>query len=314
MFQREFEAIAALDHPSIIDLFDYGIHEGVEFLAMEYFPCGDLKARLQNPLTAGRSHRLPQGNRALAQGGARGRHHPPRPQAAERHAARRRQRGAHRLRPGAQPAVRRRQHAHRRAARLALLHESRTGAGRGAGRAHRPVQPRRDPLRDAGRQEALPRRLGHRRTAAARHGAGARAAARSTWPISPCSSASCPSRASSASPPATNCWPRSNRCARHDDSGIIDPATLVSAGGGKLRPHGIRQLPDRRPGRGADLPDRHHHLSRSPSAAASARATSSWWWRARRPTPCSSCRRPACCSSIANTSSWARPPRRRPSC
>jgi len=51
MFQREFEAIAALDHSSIIDLFDYGIHEGVEFLAMEYFPCGDLKARLQNPLT-----------------------------------------------------------------------------------------------------------------------------------------------------------------------------------------------------------------------------------------------------------------------
>jgi DNA-binding response OmpR family regulator len=52
MFQREFEAIAALDHPSIIDLFDYGIHEGTEYLAMEYFPCGDLKARLQNPLTA----------------------------------------------------------------------------------------------------------------------------------------------------------------------------------------------------------------------------------------------------------------------
>ena len=52
MFQREFEAIAALDHPSIIDLFDYGIHEGIEYLAMEYFPCGDLKARLQNPLTA----------------------------------------------------------------------------------------------------------------------------------------------------------------------------------------------------------------------------------------------------------------------
>jgi serine/threonine-protein kinase PpkA len=52
MFQREFEAIAALDHPSIIDLYDYGIHDGVEYLAMEYFPCGDLKARLQNPLTS----------------------------------------------------------------------------------------------------------------------------------------------------------------------------------------------------------------------------------------------------------------------
>jgi hypothetical protein len=67
MFQREFEAIAALDHPSIIDLFDYGIHEGVEFLAMEYFPCGDLKARLQNR-SRRRSHRVPQGNRALPQG------------------------------------------------------------------------------------------------------------------------------------------------------------------------------------------------------------------------------------------------------
>jgi uncharacterized repeat protein (TIGR03803 family) len=43
-------------------------------------------------------------------------------------------------------------------------------------------------------------------------------------------------------------------------------------------------------------------------------ATNSWSWRARRPTPCSSCRRPASCSSIANTTSWARRPRLRPSC
>jgi hypothetical protein len=87
MFQREFEAIAALDHPSVIDLFDYGIHEGVEFLAMEYFPCGDLKARLQNPLTPER--RSPSSRKSpLAQGGARGRHHPSRPQATERDAAR----------------------------------------------------------------------------------------------------------------------------------------------------------------------------------------------------------------------------------
>jgi len=27
------------------------MHEGREFIAMEYFPCGDLKARLQNPLS-----------------------------------------------------------------------------------------------------------------------------------------------------------------------------------------------------------------------------------------------------------------------
>jgi ActR/RegA family two-component response regulator len=51
VFQREFEAIAALDHSAVVRLFDYGIQNGAEFLAMEYFPCGDLKARLQNPIS-----------------------------------------------------------------------------------------------------------------------------------------------------------------------------------------------------------------------------------------------------------------------
>ena len=49
-FAREHEAIRALRHPSIVDIFDYGVHEGHEYLAMEYFPCGDLKLRLQNPI------------------------------------------------------------------------------------------------------------------------------------------------------------------------------------------------------------------------------------------------------------------------
>ncbi len=35
----------------MVDIYDYGIHEGREFIAMEYFPCGDLKARLQNPIS-----------------------------------------------------------------------------------------------------------------------------------------------------------------------------------------------------------------------------------------------------------------------
>jgi DNA-binding NarL/FixJ family response regulator len=50
-FAREFEAVGALRHPSVVDIYDYGIHDGREFIAMEYFPCGDLKARLQNPVS-----------------------------------------------------------------------------------------------------------------------------------------------------------------------------------------------------------------------------------------------------------------------
>lgn len=49
-FAREYEAIAAIHDPAIIDIYDYGIHDGLEYLAMEYFPRGDLKARLQHPM------------------------------------------------------------------------------------------------------------------------------------------------------------------------------------------------------------------------------------------------------------------------
>jgi CheY-like chemotaxis protein len=50
-FAREYTAIAALRDPSIVDIYDYGVHDGREFLAMEYFPCGDLKQRLLHPLS-----------------------------------------------------------------------------------------------------------------------------------------------------------------------------------------------------------------------------------------------------------------------
>lgn len=49
-FAREYAAIAALRDPAIVDIYDYGVHQGREFLAMEYFPCGDLKQRLLHPL------------------------------------------------------------------------------------------------------------------------------------------------------------------------------------------------------------------------------------------------------------------------
>ncbi len=51
MFEREFQALQALKNQSVVEIHDYGVHQGREFLAMEYFPCGDLKARLQHPIS-----------------------------------------------------------------------------------------------------------------------------------------------------------------------------------------------------------------------------------------------------------------------
>ena len=54
-FSHEYATIGALRHPSVVDIYDYGVHDGREYIAMEYFPCGDLKARLQNPISEGES-------------------------------------------------------------------------------------------------------------------------------------------------------------------------------------------------------------------------------------------------------------------
>lgn len=50
-FAHEYSSIGAIRHPSIVDIYDYGVFDGREYIAMEYFPCGDLKARLQHPLS-----------------------------------------------------------------------------------------------------------------------------------------------------------------------------------------------------------------------------------------------------------------------
>jgi eukaryotic-like serine/threonine-protein kinase len=44
--EREYKAILAIQHPSVVRIHDYGIEKGLEYLAMEYFPRGDLKARM----------------------------------------------------------------------------------------------------------------------------------------------------------------------------------------------------------------------------------------------------------------------------
>jgi DNA-binding response OmpR family regulator/tRNA A-37 threonylcarbamoyl transferase component Bud32 len=46
MLEREYKAILAIRDPAVVTLHDYGIDQGHEYLAMEYFPRGDLKARM----------------------------------------------------------------------------------------------------------------------------------------------------------------------------------------------------------------------------------------------------------------------------
>ena len=50
-FLRECRLISQLNHPAIADVYDFGVTADCHWLAMEYFPCGSLKARLQHPLT-----------------------------------------------------------------------------------------------------------------------------------------------------------------------------------------------------------------------------------------------------------------------
>lgn len=51
LLEREYTAITAIYSPSIVTIYDYGVHEGHEYLAMEYLPRGDLKHRMQKGLT-----------------------------------------------------------------------------------------------------------------------------------------------------------------------------------------------------------------------------------------------------------------------
>ncbi|MDE2052990.1 MAG: serine/threonine protein kinase, partial [Gammaproteobacteria bacterium] len=46
VLEREYKAILAIRHPAVVRIHDYGVEKGLEYLAMEYFPRGDLKARM----------------------------------------------------------------------------------------------------------------------------------------------------------------------------------------------------------------------------------------------------------------------------
>lgn len=50
-FVRECEILSALNHRSIADVLDFGITDDYLYLALEYFPCGNLRDRLKNPVS-----------------------------------------------------------------------------------------------------------------------------------------------------------------------------------------------------------------------------------------------------------------------
>jgi eukaryotic-like serine/threonine-protein kinase len=50
-FQREYEIISSVAHRSIAEIYDFGTLPQHLYLAMEYFPCGDLRERLYNPVS-----------------------------------------------------------------------------------------------------------------------------------------------------------------------------------------------------------------------------------------------------------------------
>jgi DNA-binding response OmpR family regulator len=45
--EREYTAIVSVRSQRVVEIYDYGVHSGFEYLAMEYLPRGDLKARIQ---------------------------------------------------------------------------------------------------------------------------------------------------------------------------------------------------------------------------------------------------------------------------
>ncbi len=54
-FQREYEIISSITHRAIAEIYDFGTLPRHLYLGMEYFPCGDLRDRLRNPMSVDES-------------------------------------------------------------------------------------------------------------------------------------------------------------------------------------------------------------------------------------------------------------------
>ena len=49
-FEREAKSLARMKHPYILNIFDYGEHEGAPYLVMQYLPGGTLKNMTGKPM------------------------------------------------------------------------------------------------------------------------------------------------------------------------------------------------------------------------------------------------------------------------
>ena len=152
--RKEAAALARLQHPNIVGVYDVGEHRGRAFLTIEYMPGGSLQHRLDGgPLAPVEAARVRAHAGGRARGGPRRGHRPPRSQAEQRAVRRRRHAEDRRLWPGS---LRRRQLGHdrnRRDRRHAQLYGSRAGLRRKppSRPGSRRLRPRRRPLRRAHR-------------------------------------------------------------------------------------------------------------------------------------------------------------------
>ena len=54
-FIQEYEVISKVKHPNVVRIFDLGVADDHAYIAMEYFPAGDLKKRIRNSMPASKA-------------------------------------------------------------------------------------------------------------------------------------------------------------------------------------------------------------------------------------------------------------------